>query len=1301
MRTPLLTKFQKSSQVGRFLTSMFAIGLLFISFQNRAYSQVDCNITMACNDLVQVSLDENCQAIILPDMLLEDAIYPDDEYTVTVTDPSGHVLPNATVTGAYIGMTLSVSVTLNDCNLSCWGNISIEDKLAPVVVKCPEVILPCNSSTNPGTNVPYPTVDENCSSVDFDYSDEVTNLPCSSPYTRHIVRSWIMTDESGNFTTCDQDIYIQRATIDAVVFPLNYDDVEKPAFSCDVNLELLPNGAPSPNVTGYPTNTSCANIMVFYTDITFDLCGASFKVLRQWNVLDWCTGEERIDLQIIKIIDDLPPVCTSVPDFYNNIPTDEHECTGTFLVPPPTVIFECSEWTYKVGYKLRDENGDPFEFPIYDKVTGNATIGYTIHDLPQDTSWIVYTVTDACGNFSQCFTEVFVSDQEAPSAVCEGYTVITLGDDGWADLFAESIDDHSEDNCEIDRFEVKRLTTNCGILEDLEFGESVNFCCEDVSTDPNKYVKVVMRVYDKAGNYNDCQVNVKVQDKAKPTITCPGNVILDCGQDYKDLTLTGGYATASDNCSVEVTYSYSGSLNDCGQGTIFINWLATDKQGLFATCQQKVTVRDNDPFSEGDITWPDNKVVDGCTVEDALPEIINSYPTYGNTNCANIAMSYDDQVLYGINGLCMKILRTWKIVDWCNYTPGTTEFFTHVQTIELNNSQAPVINSSCKNVTIESNDGTCQAEVDFSVSATDDCTPSVSLKYNWAVDVNNDGTVDNSGAGSHVVGSYPTGTHKVTFTVKDACNNASVCTFLFTIKDSKAPTPICRSEVVWVLDDQGEAEVWASDFDLKSVDSCDEDADLRFAFNAAGNQTFLAFDCSDIPNGVSVEIPLQMWVFDTDGNSDFCEVTLILQDSETNNACPDTAPQDLRIAGNMARENDDNLANVNVTLRDLTDNEVFYTTSDTEGNYEFNNIVGGHDYTVTPNSDAEVMNGVSTLDIVLIQRYILGLQDFDSPYKLLAADVNRTKSITASDLIELRKLILGLIPKFNNQDSWAFVPKYSEVNDNMIFDMERMLAYPAISVGTDHADFMAVKIGDVNESAVTNARNAKDDTRSSLNVYVDNVQLRTLETSYIPVYAGFSGEIYGMQFDLTTPEGLMIKGVQASLLKVDESQFNFNLNGVRASIDISTGEQVKEGDVLFYLEVQSNTYTDLSELTINSKTLSAECYDNELKAHKITFDVRQGVSVPVSSEDLFAVKAAPNPFSNETEVNFTLSKNENVSVNIYDMSGKLVYNRNIEYVSGNHALKISSTDLADIPGVYYLKIKSGHQEETLKMIMIK
>ncbi|HPQ20800.1 MAG TPA: hypothetical protein PK147_03060, partial [Saprospiraceae bacterium] len=60
MRTPLLTKFQKSSQVGRFLTSMFAIGLLFISFQNRAYSQVDCNITMACNDLVQVSLDENC-----------------------------------------------------------------------------------------------------------------------------------------------------------------------------------------------------------------------------------------------------------------------------------------------------------------------------------------------------------------------------------------------------------------------------------------------------------------------------------------------------------------------------------------------------------------------------------------------------------------------------------------------------------------------------------------------------------------------------------------------------------------------------------------------------------------------------------------------------------------------------------------------------------------------------------------------------------------------------------------------------------------------------------------------------------------------------------------------------------------------------------------------------------------------------------------------------------------------------------------------------------------------------------------
>ena len=101
-----------------------------------------------------------------------------------------------------------------------------------------------------------------------------------------------------------------------------------------------------------PSGAECPNIQTYYTDIIFDICGASIKVLRQWIVIDWCTGQEATFNQIIKVLDTAAPICTSNEDFYNTIYTDDGLCTGTFEVPAPIVIFECSDYTYTVGYKL-------------------------------------------------------------------------------------------------------------------------------------------------------------------------------------------------------------------------------------------------------------------------------------------------------------------------------------------------------------------------------------------------------------------------------------------------------------------------------------------------------------------------------------------------------------------------------------------------------------------------------------------------------------------------------------------------------------------------------------------------------------------------------------------------------------------------------------------------------------------------------------------------------------------------------------------------------------------------------------
>ena len=695
---------------------LFMLGSLHVS------AQVDCSTTMACNDGVQVSLDTNCEAVIAPDMMLEDPLYSDNEYTVTVRKLDGTIVPNATVDYSYVNQTLEVQVTLTDCGNSCWGLIRIEDKLPPVILQCLDYEVDCDDNTAPGQGVvPFPTASDACSAIsNLDYVDEVSVLQCTDQYVKQIVRTWSVFDEQGNEANCTQMINVLRATVGSITFPPNYDDLDEDAFSCGDILNLLPNGAPSPDQTGRPAGANCPNIQTYYEDVIFNICGNSIKVLRKWLVVDWCTGQERTENQIIKILDDLAPITPSTPGVdVVVIPTEPGECTATFEVPDPIVEFECSDYTYTVAYKTRDENGDPLENPITTNVRPNGPGQYKIIDLPQDTTWIIYTLTDACGNVSQSFIEALVVDEEAPTPVCEGYTVVSLEDQGWADVYATSIDDGSFDNCGVTKLEVKRLTNTCGFPSDLQFGEKVNFCCNDVG---KGYIKVIMRAYDAGGLYNDCIVNVTVQDKINPTITCPGLVTIDCEDDYEDLSIVG-QAVAEDNCSAVVTYVDNKNLNDCGIGTIIRTWTATDPQGRKATCQQTIIVGEDNPFTENDINWPGNLEVEGCDASEVSPETLNSKPEVNGQNCINVAISYEDDIFYSVPDYCIKVIRHWKVTDWCSYNPQSPTYFTYTQKIGILNNTVPTITSNCTSKTINAELGQCEATISEVVEATDDCTP--------------------------------------------------------------------------------------------------------------------------------------------------------------------------------------------------------------------------------------------------------------------------------------------------------------------------------------------------------------------------------------------------------------------------------------------------------------------------------------------------------------------------------------------------------------------------------------------------
>lgn len=1253
-----------------------------------ALAQVpDCNTLMACNDGVQVSLDENCLAEITPDIMLEAMQYDNSFYAVEVRDLNGVSLGTTTLDATYIGATLEVRVTLIGCSLSCWGTITIEDKLPPVFTNCPTVTVGCEDRTQPGApGVTRPTAVDACGAVTYTYGDTTALMPCSDPYSAVIARRWIATDGSGNTDTCWQSIQIRKASLSEVIFPRDYDDIDLPSFSCDNTLTFNPDGTPSPISTGFPQGIECSNIQYYYTDITFDLCGVSQKVVRQWVVIDWCTGAEISDFQTIKIIDDVAPICAGTGESrYVNIDTDPSQCTGTYDVPAPNVTTECSDWTYIVGYKLRDVNGTPFEDPIYDNVITNADGSFTITELPNDTTWIVYTVTDACGNQTMCFTEVVVDDTEAPSPVCEGFTVISLDEIGWADLFAESVDDHSYDNCAIDRFEVRRASTPCGFSEDLTFGEKINFCCADI---PNNPIRVTMRVYDVTGNFNDCVVNVTVQDKIAPVIhTCVPDIQLECGQDPFDMTVTGGadLLVATDNCDLTITSRPTGSISNCGEGTIRRIWTVTDQAGRTDQCTQTITVVNTTPFGANDIVWPENMSLDGCNAVGLSPEDIDSKPILSNRDCSLISMSYDDEEFLNTPDVCVKLLRHWVIVNECGGTSQNPALYEYTQKIEINNTVAPVFVSGCNNQQVSPLPGHCEASVTVDVEATDDCA-ATSIRYAYTIDADNNGSIDINGTTKTFTRVLPAGTHRVTFTATDICGNDATCSFLVSIADDKAPTPICHGEVTWGIDEHGTAEVWASDFNLKSTDDCSDDDLLIYSFNQQGTMPAMTFDCSDLNDGVGTAIDLEMYVIDPDGNFSFCVVTLNLQDNQ--NHCPDTGSRSA-IGGYVRTATGEGIEDIEVDLMNLTDTKEDMDMTEEEGAYMFDAVDYYDRYELAPRKNDDTDNGLSTLDLVLIQRHIIGIKQLEDPTHFVAADINNSKSITGADVVELRKVILGKQIVFNDNTSWRFVDSRHDWDAiNYPYDFPEKINLDDLYIQKMDADFTGIKIGDVNNSANVDLEGRA----APMTLYLDNQAYSKGDIVRVDLHAETAQEILGMQMALEL-DGLTYVGVEG--LSAD----NVSTAGssMALSIDAAAGMEIGVGSSIVTIVLQATADgTTAESITMSDHGLSAEAYTMNAEVMTIDLQVRGSV---ISTDEVVLQQNQPNPWGQATSITYRIPSDSDVVLSFYDVSGRLLLQDKSYQVAGLHTMGITKDQLG-ASGVIYYRLEAAGRSLTKKMILI-
>jgi len=1260
------------------------------------------------------------------------------------------------------------------------------------------------------------------------FTDQFTNGGNCGVST--ISRTFTVRDQSNNSAQCTQQITFSPLSLTEVNYPPRTVNI-----SCGTTFATTPNGNPSPTVTGYPfviTASGAFNIAPRYCNLlgNFEdlprilVCTGTSQFVRRWVVFDDCDPGSLMQFDQLIVIGDRtgPVVRCPAPDTDQNgqpdtliYSTQGSICTATLEVPQPIVTDDCSNWTVttQVVTQLQVPVTNPFgqvtgytiQTSIFATIPPNGN--RLITNIPVGTHFFRYTATDDCGNTGMVECPFRVQDFSPPTAACDDLIRISLGSNGQGVITANDIDEGSSDNCGPVTLAIRRsldfVPADCSPTTPAftPWGPSVNlYCCEVGDT-----VSVNLRVTDLSGNINNCSTQVVIEDRTPPVCLAPQPVITTCvnlspGTDFNNTnTLQGlfGMAQSIDACAAVVLTELTPQVNmqNCGLGSILRRFSVSDPAGNTSTCQQLITINGSTNY---EIKFP-RDVIGECAEPGADTLIVN------NLGCDQFAITSSDQVFTVTAGACYKIMRTYRVINWCEYdgfsppvdvsrnpgcaatggtqdvwvlrrTDGTTYLdidnnpannfpaagtrgtscdgqsnpagywqtiqsignWTYTQTIKVIDSNPPVITATpptpfCSNV-----NGSCTGLATINFTVTDGCAaapPTLTL----AVDVNTTGqfttgaTLNGTYPNYTVTGTFPLGNHRLRITANDACSNTVTRLVDFRVVDCQSPGLLCNSSIAVVLMPQqpGVDADGDGDFDVAAlavnvnlfVNSTGEDCTgpLRFTLHridqiASGadvpfpNHPALVVTCEDIGF-----LPVRVYAWDsannptavqpdgTVGGPNYTTCDALLQVQDNNGLCTSFTIMG-NISGLIMTEEGVPVAGVAVRPREDLADEMM--TTEDNGLYTFE-VSMGENYFVTPYSSEDYLNGVSTIDIILIAKHILGVTPLGSPYKLIAADINHSNSVTTLDLVHLRKAILGISQGFPNNHSWRFVSAafdFPDPADPWLEAFPEAVNIPALHQNISNADFIAVKIGDINGNVHANFQESGEGRAAGATYY-----LRTDDAAYeagetveaIFTAANDQDEVQGFQFTLQfDPSRLAFADIEWGQVQPEHVNKTLADNGL---LTISWNASPSQGDLgqseltFFSVRFTARQAGRLSEsIGLTSRQLRAEAYawDDSVRDIALNF-----APAKQSEEGFFLEQNRPNPFGDQTIIGFQIPTGGTVTLTIYDTNGKVVQQYQKYYAAGYNQLLVAAQDIS-ARGLLYYKLETDQFAATKKMVIL-
>jgi PKD repeat protein/uncharacterized protein (DUF2141 family) len=351
-------------------------------------------------------------------------------------------------------------------------------------------------------------------------------------------------------------------------------------------------------------------------------------------------------------------------------------------------------------------------------------------------------------------------------------------------------------------------------------------------------------------------------------------------------------------------------------------------------------------------------------------------------------------------------------------------------------------------------------------------------------------------------------------------------------------------------------------------------------------------------------------------------------------------------------------------------------------------------YYIEPVRQGDPRNGLSSFEIFLGQRYLLGYEvpEIYHPMQVVALDVNCSQRFTNLDLFLMQRLLIEDLAEVPGCQPWTFVPQTHEFpeewNRNNVFPAPRRAEF--MLAGDTMVMFTGIKTGDILANADVGRANGDLPLSYELPKSVNRGEAFDLflhveeETELVSLQGQFA-IIDGLE--LVEFEGLALGELEFSQDRRGDLKFSwFNPEGQSSSV----------GPDLPVLRIRlraSRAFPTLPEvITIRRSGLAAEAYDGSFRP------LRPALTAVRADRLAFRVyPARPNPAENFVDLSFDLPGESAVDLKLFDAIGRPIMERRQHFHQGTHRIRL---DLLGLPaGAYHYLISANNELASGKLII--